>query len=290
MKFFTTIGMLMVSALATGTACCGQEPPENRYEEEGYTLVWADEFNEDGRPDPANWTYEHGFSRNREEQWYQPDNAFCENGLLVIEGRRERVKNPGHDPDSNHWKTQRRSARYTSSSLITQGLHSWQYGRFEMRARFEAKDGLWPAFWSLGIDGGWPQNGEIDIMEYYRGKILANFFWGSEQRWTPKKKVAHRSLDSFADRDWAENFHIWRMDWNEERIQLFVDDELLNEINVADTFNPPGNPVENPFRQPHYLLVNLAIGGNSGGDPSRTPFPVRYEIDYVRVYQKQSRE
>ena len=248
-------------------------------------LVWADEFNTNGSPNPANWTYEHGFVRNNELQWYQPENAFCTNGMLVIEARREWVPNPRHKVGSGNWKTRRKGANYTSACLKTEGLHSWKYGRFEMRARIDVRPGLWPAFWTLGADGRWPSNGEIDIMEYYGGKILANVASGTTKRYTPKWDSVKTPLSEFPA-DWADRFHVWRMDWDQEAIRLYVDGRLLNETLLEDTFNPEGHPIPNPFRQPHYILLNLAIGGTSGGDPSGTEFPARYEIDYVRVYQK----
>lgn len=252
-----------------------------------YRLVWADEFNADGAPDPANWTFEHGFVRNSELQWYQPDNAFCSNGLLVIEGRREWKPNPNHKPDSNQWKTKRKGANYTSACLTTEGLHSWQYGRFEMRAKLDVRPGLWPAFWTLGEKGPWPSNGEIDIMEYYQGKLLANVASATPKPYTPKWDSVTTPLSDFPA-DWADQFHTWRMDWDEKSIRLYVDDRLLNETLLTDTVNPEDDRIMNPFTQPHYILVNLAIGGKSGGDPSRTDFPTRFEIDYVRVYQKEN--
>jgi len=251
-----------------------------------YQLAWADEFNFDGAPNPKNWTFEHGHVRNNEAQWYQPDNAVCSNGLLIIEARRERVPNTNHVPGSKDWKKKWAFSEYTSACLITKGLHSWQYGRFEMRAKIDPRAGLWPAFWTLGIDGQWPDNGEVDIMEYYKGTLLANAFWGSNQAYKPKKDATKISLTELGDSNWSDQFHIWRMDWDKDAIKLYVDDRLLNEIDLKNTYNPPGHPIKNPFRQPHYLLVNLAIGGGAGGDPSKTEFPARFEIDYVRVYQK----
>jgi len=249
----------------------------------GYTLDWADEFDRDGAPDPANWTFERGFVRNQELQWYQPENARVEGGRLVIEGRRERRPNPNYQAGSADWKRAREYAEYTSSCLLTRGLHAWQYGRFEMRARVDTRAGLWPAFWTLGTSGGWPRNGEVDVMEYYRGLLLANVAWGSA---TPGRAVwadTRTPLGSLGP-DWSAGFHVWRMDWDADRIELFVDDRKLNDVDLARAVNQDGSLV-NPFPQPHYLLVNLAIGGTSGGDPSATTFPARYEIDYVRVYR-----
>lgn len=244
-------------------------------------LVWADEFDEDGEPDSDNWIYETGFVRNEEYQWYQPNNARVENDLLIIEGRREQTENPDFDPDSDDWQEERKYANYSSTSMLTRGKHDWKFGRFEMRARIPAREGLWPAFWTLGVDGPWPENGEIDIMEYYDGQILANAAWGTEKPYTPKWDDTTVDLTEFEE-GWADEFHIWRMDWDENSIRIYVDDILLNEVDLSETINPDGT---NPFHQPHYLIVNLAIGGTQGGDPDETDFPARYEIDYIRVYE-----
>ncbi|HVI86109.1 MAG TPA: glycoside hydrolase family 16 protein, partial [bacterium] len=103
----------------------------------GWKLVWSDEFEKDGRPDPARWTYETGFVRNEELQWYRPENAWCEKGMLIIEGRREQWKNPAYEPGSANYKHAREFAEYTSASVTTRGIQSWRYGRFEMRARID---------------------------------------------------------------------------------------------------------------------------------------------------------
>ena len=255
----------------------------------GLKLVWADEFNKDGRPDTKNWTYERGFVRNQELQWYQPENARCENGMLIIEGRRQRKENPRYRADGRDWKQNREYAEYTSASLTTRRLHSWKFGRFEMRGRIDTRAGLWPAFWTLGIEGPWPGNGEIDIMEYYRGVLLANAAWATEKRWVAKWDDSKKPITEFNDPDWSGKFHIWRMDWDADSIKLYVDDMLLNEVDLSKTINKDEQG-KNPFHQPHYIILNLAIGGKAGGDPSNTKFPAKFEVDYVRIYQKQTED
>jgi len=249
---------------------------------DAWKLVWSDEFDLEGRPDPSKWTYETGFVRNRELQWYQPENAWCEKGMLIVEGRRERKKNPAFEPGSQDWTKSREYADYTSASLTTRGIASWRFGRFEMRGRIDTRPGLWPAFWTLGIDGRWPNNGEADIMEYYRDTLLANLIWAGEGR--PKSFTRRKPIAAFADAEWAGKFHVWRMDWDQNRIAISVDGEMLNESDLNQAANPDG---KNGFRQAHSIILNLAIGGTSGGDPSSTNFPARFEVDYVRVYQRQ---
>lgn len=251
----------------------------------GYALVWSDEFSNDGAPNPQNWAFEKGFVRNHELQWYQPDNAYVKKGKLIIEGRREQKPNPTYNAQSQDWRKQRANIDYTAASLKTQGLHSWQYGRFEMRAKIDTQAGIWPAFWTLGVEGEWPRNGEIDIMEFYRGMLLANVAWGSETRFKAIWRDLKKPIETFQDPRWRKKFHVWRMDWDEKAIRLYVDGELLNFVELQYTINQDGTQ-KNPFMQPHYLLLNLAIGGDNGGDPSSSQFPSKYIIDYVRVYQK----
>ncbi len=253
---------------------------------DNYTLVWADEFDKDGPPDSTNWKFERGFVRNHELQWYQPENGYCRDGILYIEAKHEQKKNPDYVQGSEDWRKNRELAEYTSSSLLTRGLHSWMFGRFEMRARIDTRPGLWPAFWTLGINGSWPHNGEIDIMEYYKGTVLANIAWGAEEKWKAVWNSFRLPLDSLLakDKDWTKEFHTWRMDWDKESIRLYLDDKLLNSQDLSETVNRDTEG-KNPFHQPHYIILNLAIGGHAGGDPSNTEFPAFYEIDYVRVYQ-----
>lgn len=253
----------------------------------GYRLIWQDEFDHEGQVDSTKWSFESGFVRNEELQWYQPDNAFCEKGLLIIEGKQEQVINPSYDSTSSNWRKNRLVAPFTSSSINTKGKFSFQYGLMEVKAKINTSSGMWPAIWTLGIEKPWPANGEIDVMEFYRvldqPVILANAAWKGVDRtnWDSERIPLSRFLDK--DSSWTEQFHVWKMDWTKQYIRLYLDEELLNEIPLDSTLNSDGF---NPFRQPHYVLLNLAIGSN-GGDPSRSQWPGRYEIDYVRVYKRE---
>lgn len=105
--------------------------------------------------------------------------------------------------------------------MNTSGQRTWQYGRFVMRAKIDVDTGLWPAFWTLGTNKPWPSNGEIDIMEYYRGKLLANIAFGTAERNKAKWYSNSKPLIDFG-KNWSQKFHIWRMDWDENAISLFV--------------------------------------------------------------------
>lgn len=270
---------LLLILFITVTISCTMAQDKNNY-----SLVWSDEFDSDGKPDPGKWGYEYGFVRNEEDQWYQEENAVCNNGLLIIEVRREQKPNPRYIKESTEWRTSRPMINYTSACLITAGKQEWKYGRFEMRGRIDISDGMWPAWWTLGVEKGWPANGEIDIMEYYRGRVLANIACLAADH-TPEWHSNTFPVDSLGGTAWANKFHVWRMDWTEEFIALYLDDALLNKVSVDSLVNKDGSNF-NPFKQPHYMLLNLAVGGQNGGDPAKTAFPKRFEVDYIRVYQQ----
>jgi beta-glucanase (GH16 family) len=278
-QIFTFLILLVLYSCKTG------QPVSKAFEKEGYQLVWSDEFNKDGAVNPDNWKFEKGFVRNQEFQWYQADNAWCEKGLLIIEARREQKQNPNYQEGTTDWRKKNANINYTSSSINTSGKHSWQYGRFVMRGRIQIDAGLWPAWWTLGVKGRWPSNGEIDIMEYYRNRVMANVATGTDQPNKAKWFTKIRPADSLGGKAWASKFHTWRMDWDEKEISLYLDDVLMNNVALAELVNEDGTNI-NPFKQPHYMLLNLAIGGMQGGDPANTKFPNRFEVDYVRVYQK----
>ena len=254
----------------------------------GWSYAWGDEFNYTGKPDPAMWSYEKGYTRNEELQWYQEANANVSDGRLLIEGRRENFKNPNYEAGSGDWKKNREYVKYSSSSIITLNKRQFYKGRIEVRAKLDTRKGNWPAIWTLGQNKEWPQDGEIDILEYYliggTPSILHNFAWGSATRWVGTWNSKSKPLTYFTgkDPDWVSKYHVWRMDWDDTTIKLYIDDELLNTQVIANAKNADGSIA---FDQPQYMLLNLALGGN-GGDPTSTTFPTKYEVDYFRVYQK----
>ena len=291
MKILLPLLLLLSACATTKKAAIDAYKPDFSAPKQyaGMKLSWHDEFNESGQLKPANWRHETGFVRNEELQWYQSDNASCIDGVLMIEAKRETIVNPNYQADSKNWKNKRPVAEFTSASIQTRGLQEWLFGRFEIRARIDTTYGAWPAIWTLGI-GPWPDAGEIDIMEFYQVKetptILANFAWLENQttrraKWNEKKVPL--SYFTSKDKDWVKKFHTWRMDWTADNIQIFLDDELLNTQATPSALNPDG---ENPFLKPHYLLLNLAVGRN-GGTPKMGTSSIKYEVDYVRVYQKE---
>jgi beta-glucanase (GH16 family) len=229
----------------------------------GWKFEWSDEF-EGPNVDATVWGYENGHVRNQELQYYtnRQENSRIEDGRLLIQARRDNWN--GHE--------------YTSASRRTSGRKSFRYGRFEMRARIDIRPGSWPAWWWLPNSGGWPKGGEIDMMEFYQGKCLFNVMDGN-QRWTSPT----RTIASLGGARWAEEYHTWTMIWDSTRIQLALDGVLINDYPVSQADGTGPNGV-NPFRQPGYFILNQAIGGTQGGDPSNTSFPVEFRVDWVRAH------
>ncbi|MBN2037019.1 MAG: glycoside hydrolase family 16 protein [Chitinispirillaceae bacterium] len=229
----------------------------------GWQFSWSEEFNGPAI-DGSVWGYENGYVRNSELQYYtnRPENARIDNGTLLIQALRDNWN--GHE--------------YTSASLRTMGKKSWLYGRFEMRAKIDVRAGSWPAWWWLPNSGGWPRGGEIDMMEYYRNRCLFNVMDGNRQ-WTS----ITRSISSLGGDWWVQNYHIWTWEWDSTTIDLYLDGVLMNHYPVANADGTGPNGA-NPFRRPGYILVNQAIGGTNGGDPSGTAFPVDYRVDWIRVH------
>lgn len=259
---------------------------------EEWRLVWNDEFDSDGRPDSTRWNYERGFVRNHEAQWYAPENVFQRDGHLIIEARPADFPCPTYEAGHKDWRRSRERISWTSGAVETRDSFSFLYGRVVVRARIPVCLGAWPAIWLLGKGLPWPSNGEIDMMEYYQHgghpTVLANACWGSDKKNVGQWDSSYTPLSHFTEGDpaWAERFHEWRMDWDEDYIRLFLDDELLNEIDLSRTINgaADGEGV-NPFHRPQFLLLNLALDTRVKEYEAKD-FPMRYEIDYVRVYQR----
>jgi beta-glucanase (GH16 family) len=236
----------------------------------GWKLVWSDEFDKDGAPDPKKWTYEEGFVRNRELQYYTVDrreNARVEKGNLVIEGRKEKYK----------------TAEYTAASLTTLKSASWTYGRIEVRAKIPKGRGTWPALWTLGTnmkDVGWPKCGEIDILETVGfdpdgiHTTIHTEAYNHQKKTQKGRRTEHpKPYDAF---------HLYAIEWTKQKIDFFYDEEKIF------TFENEGKgEAAWPFDKPQYLLLNFAIGGEWGGQKGvdDTIFPQQYLIDYVRVYE-----
>ncbi len=258
-----------------------------------WKLVWSDEFNGSGLPDATKWTYETGLIRNHERQYYtrtRTENARIEDGKLVIEARHEKWGEPSASAAKAKGAARNRraggSAEFTSASLTTQGKASWTYGRIEVRAQVPSARGTWPAIWTLGSnihEVGWPACGEIDIMEfvgYEPGVIHANVH-------TKKyNHVAHTGKgDQLSVPDASRAFHVYAVEWDSKQMDFFVDDHKYF------TFRNEGSgPDAWPYDKPQYLILNLAIGGDWGGQKGvdESSFPQEFLIDYVRVYQKQA--
>jgi beta-glucanase (GH16 family) len=232
------------------------------------TLVWSDEFDGSGLPDPNDWGYEQGFVRNNEAQYYtvaRTQNCRQENGSLVIEAIHESYM----------------GASYTSCSINTKGKVDFLDGRLEVRAKLPTGRGTWPAAWLLGTNidvVGWPSCGEIDVMEnvgFMPNTIFCTLHYEGDAG--PAAKGSQIDLTNptpFAD------FHVYAMDWTQQRIVLSVDGTPV-ETYVNDGVNPW------PFGGKEYVLLNLAIGGNWGGQQGidDSIFPVEYLVDYVRYYR-----
>lgn len=268
-------------------------------------LTWGDEFEYDGRPDPAKWDFETGFIRNNEDQWYQPENAYCSNGWLVIEARHERKPSPWFDPSAKaeDWRHSRTNIELTSACVITKGKRSFTYGRIDIRAKIVAEGRLWPALWLLGDDideVSWPGCGEIDILEYYNDSILANFCWANNnwgfgrggipkpggllaQKWN--SSVRHLERFTAKDPDWADRWHVWSIERTHEMTVIRLDGEVLNVQVNENCRNPKGFGRDFPFRSPMYLLMNLAVRAHDYDSKVPPCFPSLFLIDYVRVYE-----
>ncbi len=272
--FLTTF----ISLILMITSCSSSNEPEEKKdttEISGWDLVWSDEFNYSGYPDPKKWSYNvggHGWGNN-ELQYYtefELNNARVENGKLIIEARKESYENN----------------LYTSSRLVTKNKGDWTYGRFEIRAKLPSGIGTWPAIWMLPTEwnlgnGSWPDNGEIDIMEHvgYDSGVIHASIHCNQYVWTNNtQKTATINVPNC-----TSEFHNYILEWSDKEIKIYVDDKHYFTFQNEDKGWQYW-----PFFKDFHLILNIAVGGNWGGAQGidDSIFPQKMEVEYVRVYTK----
>jgi beta-glucanase (GH16 family) len=269
---------ILAIALISGAVFVSCELDETQEVVTKTNLVWSDEFDVDGAPNPNSWTYDLGDGTqqglppgwgNNEFQIYtsNAENVRVENGMLVITALQN-------------------ANGYTSARIKTQGLFEQQYGRFEARIRLPQGKGLWPAFWLLGNNcdqNPWPGCGEIDIMENVGDEPTTVFGSVHGPNFSGGESISKKY--ELTDGRFDTEFHVFGIEWSPNRINYYVDDVLYNSITpdkVADETDGNGQWV---FDNSMYMILNVAVGGNLPGFPNAdTTFPQRMFVDYVRVY------
>lgn len=241
------------------TTAPGSEPEPNG--SAFATLVWEDDFNTDGAPNAANWTYDLGAGGwgNGEAQTYtsNPSNVIVENGVLKITAKKE-------------------GSGYTSARLKSENLQEFTYGKVEVRAKLPSAAGTWPAIWTLGANFdtvGWPNCGEMDIMEQTgadKNRVLSTLHY-------PGNFAGNGPSGSTSLTTSTTDFHTYTMEWTAEEIKFYVDDKSVH--------NQVLNDADKPFNSDFFFIMNIAMGGTLGGtiDPNFTEDTM--EIDYIKVYQ-----
>lgn len=250
-----------------------KKPVKIPFDPKKWKLEWADEFNAGKAPNEKFWSYEVGYLRNDELQYYtkaRQENCRIEKGRLVIEARKDNFE--GH--------------KITAASIHTSKKRPFLYGRIEVRAQLPTGKGTWPAIWLLGENigqVGWPDCGEIDIMEnvgFDPTKVHANIHTGA-YNWV-KNTAKGNSIDG--GKPW-EGFHAYAVEWYPDRLEFFYDDTrymVFRKERADDSVWP--------FDKPHYLILNFAFGGGWGGSQGvdESLLPLKYAIDYVRYYSSKT--
>ena len=239
-----------------------------------WELVWSDEFDYKGVPDPNKWGYERGFVRNDELQYYtdRPENVRVDGEHLIIEARQDSAVINGEVRE------------ITSASVTTRGQQAWQYGKVDISAKLPNGLGTWPALWMLGENiatVNWPLCGEIDIMEnvgYNADTVFTTIHTETYNHTRGTQKIAGTYLPS-GDNE----FHTYGIEWNARQIDFLIDDARVFTVSKQAR----DGVEEWPFDQPFFLLMNFAFGGGWGGvqGVDKSVLPQQYFIDYVRVYQ-----
>ena len=246
-------------------------------------LIFSDEFNYEGKPDPTKWGYETGNDwHNNEVQYYTDDlkNAYVKDGKLHLVALLE-------DKGTRH---------HTSARILTHGKFSFQYGKIEMRAKLPKGKGSWPAFWmmpdSCKEGARWPLCGEIDLMEFAWGADPQDLhFTVHSELYNHKIGTQETLIKKFAGL--TDEFHKYTCEWTADSIAYFVDDEhvvTFYKDRCTDGSPKPQTVEAWPFDQPYFLLLNLAVGGMFGGEVDDAQLPYVYEIDYVKVWSFEEEE
>jgi beta-glucanase (GH16 family) len=264
---------LLLGACSSVPAPLPRDAPQALGIPADYVLVWSDEFAGNGLPDPAKWSYDTGMNKqgwhNHEKQYYsgpRAENAEVRDGKLVITARKEQR------PDAADWGGQ----GYTSSRLLTLGKAEWTYGYFEIRARLPCGTGTWPAIWMLNSAVVWPAGGELDIAELI-GREPTKVFSTVH---TTSGSGGNGSGASTEVLDACSAFHNYQMHWTQQQARFGIDGKTHFVHRNAGT-----GKAQWPFDAPQFLILNIAVGGDFGGAVDDSIFPVRMEIDHVRVYQ-----
>lgn len=241
----------------------------------GYSkLVFHDEFNGEGLPDESKWSYEKGYLRNGEMQYYtvgRKENCFQKNGFLNIVALNDSAEIDG------------KVRPVTSTSITTKDKQTWTYCRVEMRAKLPMCLGTWPAVWMMpNADkyGEWPKSGEIDIMEYVGYQPGDVHYAIHSEKYNHKINTQKR--ETVACPTCYTDYHVYALEWHPDRLEWYLDGEKkFTVVNDEDTWDAW------PFNQPFYLILNFAFGGGWGGykGVDLSALPQAYQIDYVRVFQ-----
>lgn len=271
--------MGMTNALPLGLAACAvtlaAASPALCAPPEGYHLVWSDEFNAGKAPDPAKWSYDTEANALKwwhdEAQYYsanRPENARIEDGHLIIEVRREELK------QNKDWVGQ----HYSSARLITRGKGDWAGGFFDIRAKLACNRGGWPAIWLLGPD--WPRGGEIDIMEQLSFDP-ATIYGTFHSPHSVDDKI-HQG-DTVKVPDACTAFHNYQVEWTHDAVTVQVDGKPYYHLDRPAA----ATPANWPYDGPEFIVLNMAMGGWGGQKGiDDAALPARMEVDYVRVYQR----
>ncbi len=248
-----------------------------------WEVFWSDEFDYTGVPDPTKWNYHSSYIGNNEQQGYTSStkNSYVEDGKLRITAIREQTVY--RDPSGRQT-----TYPFSSARLNTEKKFTVQYGRIEASIWLPGEIGVWPAFWTLGASDYWPNCGEIDIFEYSGGKPLGGVYPANYINSNFIYRINDGSTVGTANMRYLYNitptdgYHTYAIEWTETKILWYYDDELFAYVKTTPE-SLHVYPGTKPASQPHYLLLNLAMGGDGGGGIDPSVNTANMYVDYVRV-------